>query len=140
MLEDSNLLLPDERGTQGRGCARVRCVARAVVRTWDEDRVDRVDEAVVALNVRRPAGRFGGAFRLQANDGIVQPVLAELAVRGEGATLDRFLVGGESIERDFARDDVVLEDVPRDRGADFLLVLVEGRIGRREERVLAIPM
>jgi hypothetical protein len=32
---------------------------------------------------------------------------------------------------------VVLEHVSRDRRADLVVVLVEGRVGRREERVLA---
>merc|ERR1719453_2187998 len=40
-------------------------------------------------------------------------------------------------ERLLARDDVVLEDVGVDRGADLLVVLVDGRVRRREERVLA---
>merc|ERR1719453_2134179 len=40
-------------------------------------------------------------------------------------------------ERLLARDDVVLEDVGVDRGADLGVVLRDGRVRRREERVLA---
>ncbi|CAH0376624.1 unnamed protein product, partial [Pelagomonas calceolata] len=110
---------------------------RALVGARHEDRVDGLDDAVVALDVRRPVGGLGRALGLEADDGAVEPVLAELAVRREGAAVERLLVRVEGVHRLLALDHVVLEHVVADRRADLVVVLVEGRVGRRKERVLA---
>merc|ERR1719506_673184 len=112
-------------------------LARSFVGAWDEDGVDGVDDSVVGGNVGGPVGGLGGSLRLEADDGVVQPVLAELAVGGQGAALERLLVRGEGVERLLALDHVVLEDVRVDGGADLRVVLLDGRVGGREERVLA---
>ena len=86
---------------------------RALVGARHEDRVDRLDDAVVALDVRRPVGGLGRALGLEADDGAVEPVLAELAVRREGAAVERLLVRVEGVHRLLALDHVVLEHVSR---------------------------
>merc|ERR1719231_1703063 len=58
-----------------------RCLARAGVGARDEDGVDAMDDAVVAIDVGGPVGGLGGALRVEAVEGFL------------------------------ARDDVVLEDV-----------------------------
>merc|ERR1719231_501090 len=115
-----------------------RCLARAGVGARDEDGVDAMDDAVVAIDVGGPVGGLGGALGLEANDGVVEPVLAELAVGSQGAALERDLVRVEAVEGFLARDDVVLEDVRGDRRADLLGVLVERSVRGREEGVLAV--
>ncbi|CAH0368550.1 unnamed protein product [Pelagomonas calceolata] len=129
---------PPNRLPGGRPPRRQRAsrLPRAVVGAGHEHRVDGVDDAVVALDVRRPVGRLGRALRLEADDGVVEPVLAELAVVGQRAAVERLLVRVEGVHRLLALDHVVLEHVSRDRRADLVVVLVEGRVGRREERVL----
>merc|ERR1719199_1226576 len=92
----------------GGGAARL---PRALVRARDEHRVDGVDDAVVARDVGGPVRGLGGALGLEADDRVVEPVLAELAVRGEGAAVERLLVRVEAVHGDLAGDHVVLEDV-----------------------------
>merc|ERR1719217_1400569 len=97
-----------------------------IIGTGHEDRVDRLDDTVVALDIRRPVGRLGGTLGLETDDRVVEPVLAELAVRRERSTVECLLVRVEGIHRLLALDHVVLERVSRDRCADLVVVLVEG--------------
>merc|ERR1711871_352429 len=62
-------------------------------------------------------------------------VAREAAV--EELAAEALLVARDRALRDLALDDVVLEDVSRERRAVVLLVLLERRVRRREERVLA---
>merc|ERR1719428_2385479 len=83
----------------------------ALVGTGHEDRVDRLDDAIVALDVRRPVGRLGRTLGLEADDRAVEPVLAELAVCRERASVERLLVRVEGVHRLLALDHMVLEDI-----------------------------
>ena len=117
-LDDSPEVLVRTGGCRSR-------LAGAVGGARHEDRVDGVDDAVVALDVRRPVGGLGRALGLEADDGAVEPVLAELAVRREGAAVERLLVRVEGVHRLLALDHVVLEHGGVDRRADLVVVLVE---------------
>ena len=63
--------------------------------------------------------------------------LRNLRYAGEGAAVERLLVRVEGVHRLLALDHVVLEHASGDRRADLVVVLVERRVRRREERVVA---
>ena len=47
-----------------------------------------MDHAVVASDISRPVGRLRSSLALQADDGVVEPVLAELPVGGQGSSVE----------------------------------------------------
>ena len=108
----------------------------SLVGSWDKDSVDGVDDTIVGGDIRRPVAGLGGSLGLEANDSVVQPVLAELAVAGQGAALHGVLVAVKAVHANLAWDDVVLEDVGGDVGSDFLGVLLEGRVRWGEDGVV----
>ena len=123
--------------TTWRGARLVRVRRRRLEAARDEHRVDGLDEAVRALDVRRPVRRLRRALRLEADDRVVEPRLAREAAVEELAA-EALLVARDRALRDLALDDVVLEDVSRERRAVVRLVLLERRVRRREERELCL--
>merc|ERR1719311_457303 len=105
-----------QAGEQRAGCL-VGIRRRRLEAARDEHGVDGLDEAVRALDVRRPVRRLRRALRLEADDRVVEPRLAREAAVEELAA-EALLVG-------------------RERRAVVRLVLLERRVRRREERVLA---
>ena len=94
-----------------------------------------MDDAVAHVNVDRPRRRrsaAAAAVRLEADDGAIEPVLTEFAVRRQRVAVEGGLIGGEHVERLLAEDDVVLDHIGGDGGAR----LCERGVGRCEDRVL----
>ena len=89
-----------------------------------------MNHAVVAFDVARPARGLGRTLGLQADDRVVEPVLAELEVGSQLAAVEGVLVGVEAIHVSLARDDVVLKDRLVNGRADLALVLFNGSVGR----------
>merc|ERR1711904_553572 len=121
-----------QAGEQRAGCL-VGIRRRRLEAARDEHGVDGLDEAVRALDVRRPVRRLRRALRLESDDRVVEPRLAREAAVEELAA-EALLVARDRALRDLALDDVVLEDVGRERRAVVRLVLLERRVRRREER------
>ena len=92
-----------------------------------------MDDAIVSFDISWPVGALGGTFGFKSNNGEVEPVLAELSVGGEGASVEGFLVGGEAVQALLSFDDVVLEDIGINGGANLVLVLLEGRVRRGKD-------
>merc|ERR1711918_142394 len=95
---------------------------------------------MTALSAATSAGQLedlGGSLRLEADDGVIEPVLAELAVGGELGALEGLLVLGEGVEGLLAGDHVVLEDVGSDGGSDLTLMLLESRVRGGKDGVVS---
>jgi hypothetical protein len=92
-----------------------------------------MDHAVVAADVGGPARRLGRTLRLEADDSIVEPGLAEAALVLEDLPVQRRLVPLKHVQRLPPGNDVVFEHVGGDRPAALALVLLKRGVRRGEQ-------